>query len=180
MTVSGERRRFGHSSVRNSAAATAIGTPMTSAMAEVISVPTTSGSAPYVLCETSQLLSKVKPKTPNFENAGCASTMSRTKKNAINARIPAAAAVRIQRRTRSPDQVLRRDSLNAMALKLEHAPVARHGVGGLLGLGQQRVGQLREEELVERCLALAEAVVQEGLERLGVARRGTRLARVHV
>ena len=46
MTVSGARSRRGHSSVRNSAVATATGTPISSAIADVISVPTTSGSAP--------------------------------------------------------------------------------------------------------------------------------------
>ena len=40
------RARRGHSSVRNSAVATATGTPMSSAIAEVISVPTTS-AAPW-------------------------------------------------------------------------------------------------------------------------------------
>src|SRR3954463_5945698 len=122
-----------------------------------------------VSCETSQLLSKVKPKTPNFANAGCASTMRRTKKNAINARIPTASAVRIQRRTRSPDQALRFGASNATALNLERAPVACQGVRGRLRLRQQRGGQLGEVQLVERRLALAEAVLQERLQRLGVA-----------
>src|SRR5437868_1230831 len=124
--------------------------------------------------ETSQLLSKVKPKTPNFANAGWASTIRRTKKNAISARIPAARTVRIQRRTRSPDQALRFGASNAIALNLERAPVARQRVGSLLGLGQQVGRQLREVQLVERRLAVAEAVLEERLERLGVAGRPAR------
>ena len=44
--LSGSRSLRGHSSVMYSAAATATGTPMSSATAEVMSVPTTSGSAP--------------------------------------------------------------------------------------------------------------------------------------
>ena len=39
----------------------ATGTPITSAIADVISVPTTSGQAPKISFETSQLLSKTKP-----------------------------------------------------------------------------------------------------------------------
>ena len=71
----GARRRRGHSSVTNSAVATATGTPMISAMAEVISVPTTSGQRRRtVRRDTSQSLPKMKPKTPNCrEGVGCAS-----------------------------------------------------------------------------------------------------------
>ena len=61
----------------------ATGTPMMSAIALVIRVPTSSGHAPKVSFETSQLLSKVKPRTPNFESAGFASEISRAKKYAI-------------------------------------------------------------------------------------------------
>ena len=46
--VSGVRKRRGHSSVTNSAVATAIGTPMTRAMADVTIVPNSSGHAPKV------------------------------------------------------------------------------------------------------------------------------------
>ena len=70
MIVSGPRARRGQSSVTKSAAAIATGTPMLSATAEVIRVPTTSGNAPKIERETSQLLSKVKPNTPNLENTG--------------------------------------------------------------------------------------------------------------
>src|SRR3954451_1155028 len=97
-------------------------------------------------CETSQLLSKVKPNTPNFASAGWASTMRRTKKNAISARIPAASAVRTRRRARSPDQALRRAASNAIAPNLERAPVARQRGGGRLRLGQQVGRQLGEVE----------------------------------
>src|SRR4051794_8631782 len=106
--------------------------------------------------------------------------MRRTKKNAISARIPAASTVRIPRRTRSPDQVLRLGASNAIALNLERAPVARQRAGGRLRLRQQVGRQLGEVQLVERRLAVAEAVVQERLERLGVALRRARLARVLV
>src|SRR3954454_17227362 len=48
--------------------------------------------------ETSQLLSKVKPKIPNLSKAGFASLYSLMKKYAIRTRIATARAVRPQRR----------------------------------------------------------------------------------
>ena len=66
MIVSGPLIRRGHSSVRKIAVATAIGTPIRSAIADVISVPTTSGSASKMFLATSQSLPKTKSTTPNF------------------------------------------------------------------------------------------------------------------
>ena len=59
--VSGARTRTGASSVTYSAVAIATGTPMTSAITDVMRVPTTSGSAPYRLCDGTHELSKTKP-----------------------------------------------------------------------------------------------------------------------
>jgi hypothetical protein len=53
---------------------------MTSASAEVMSVPSTSGSAPKRSAFTFQSLWKVKPKTPKRLNAGLASPTRRMKK----------------------------------------------------------------------------------------------------
>ena len=85
--MSPPRNLRGQSSLTNSAAATATGTPIRSAVAEVISVPTSRGRAPNTSRETSQLFVKTNPKNPNLWNAGLASTYSRTKKNAISTRI---------------------------------------------------------------------------------------------
>src|SRR3954451_15340852 len=101
MTVSGLLRRRGHSSVRYSAVATATGTPSSSAIAEVMSVPTTSGSAPKICLETSQSLLKTNPRTPSWLSAGRASTKSRMKKKASRTKIPTARAVNPSRRIRS-------------------------------------------------------------------------------
>src|SRR4051794_30490951 len=87
MIVSRPFARGGQSSTRKTAVATAIGTPIRRASAEVMSVPTTSGSASNVLLATSQLFPKTKS-TPNFENAGAASTKRRMKKYARRARTP--------------------------------------------------------------------------------------------
>ncbi len=61
MTVSGALTRFGASSVMYSAVAIATGTPRSRAIAEVMIVPTTSGSAPYSCCDGTHELSKTKP-----------------------------------------------------------------------------------------------------------------------
>ncbi len=79
-SVSGARRRSGHSSVAYTAAATATGTPISNASAEVISVPTTSGSAPKCSALTFQSLPNTKPGTPSLANAGRASPTRRMKK----------------------------------------------------------------------------------------------------
>ncbi len=78
--VIGPRTRRGESSVTYTAVATATGTPIKSASTEVISVPTSSGSAPNCSAFTFQSLSNVKPSTPNFANAGFASPTRRKKK----------------------------------------------------------------------------------------------------
>ena len=59
--------------------ATAIGTPMISAIAEVISVPTTSGAPWKMSRETSQSLPKTKL-SPNWLNACRDCPIRRTKK----------------------------------------------------------------------------------------------------
>src|SRR4051812_6706165 len=107
--------------------------------------------------ETSQLLSKVNPRRPNFDSAGWASTISQMKKKAIRTRIPPASAVRTQRRAmsgRRPRSDRSREERPPWAIEVVRAPtaigsgavqrgaVAGQRLRGLLGLGQQRVGQL--------------------------------------
>jgi hypothetical protein len=99
--VSVPRARAGHSSVMNRAVDTATGTPITSAVAEVMSVPTSSGRAPNTPPCTSQSLAKLKPSRPNRANAGIDSIHRRTKKNPIRTRIDTASAVNPHRRARS-------------------------------------------------------------------------------
>jgi hypothetical protein len=62
------------------AVATATGTPISSASAEVISVPTSSGSAPKCSALTFQSLPNTKPNTPSLANAGRAWPTRRMKK----------------------------------------------------------------------------------------------------
>src|SRR4051794_25140216 len=98
ITVSGPRSRRGQSSVTYSAVATATGTPMTSATADVMSVPTSSGSAPNTSPDTSQLLVNVKPKTPKRWNASDDSSASFQKKYGTGATRAAKGGVTPQRR----------------------------------------------------------------------------------
>src|SRR3954471_19500968 len=63
---------------------------------------------------------------------------------------------------------------------LESRPVALESAGRVLGLGQERVRQLRVLKLAENALTLAEAVVDELLHRLGRALRLAGLAHVLV
>src|SRR4051812_6823741 len=60
-----------------------------------------------MLLETSQLLSKVKPAQPNFENARFASPYRRMKKKTIRARIPTASSVSAHLRISSGRRALR-------------------------------------------------------------------------
>ena len=96
--------RRGASSVRYSAVATAIGTPISSAMPAVTSVPTSIGHAPNVQLppvaqappcwswDVSQLLWNRKLKTPMWLNALEDSLISVTKNAAISTSTPPARA----------------------------------------------------------------------------------------
>src|SRR3954447_12370322 len=194
MTVSGALSRPGHSSVRYSAVATATGTPRSSATAEVISVPTTSGSAPKTSLETSQLFSKTKPKTPWCDSAGRASTNSRMKKNARRTKIPTARAVSPSRRIlsgrradegRSSERppagemkvpasiVLRRGARERLAVALEAVDLG-------LGLRQDRRRERRVLEVRRDLLAAAGRVLEPRLDLLGLRLAHARLAQVPV
>src|SRR4051794_559878 len=183
--VSGPRIRRGQSSDTNSAVATATGTPMHSAMADVTSVPTSSGSAPKRWRDTSQSLVNVKPNTPNLVNAGHASTRRRMKKKPISARTRPATPVRPHRSARSwartsgsrPTRgrpparasVAEPASMPQAIALGDRAPVALEAVRRLLGLRQDLGGQLRVLELAKQALSLAQAVVHELLHGLGRA-----------
>src|SRR5215213_6365163 len=157
---------------------------MTSAIADVISVPTTRAHAPYWLAETSHLLSKTKPMTPKRSNAGLASTYSRMKKKAMRARIPAASPVSPHRRRRSGSRATGDRSKTERPLAAGAVPAAINpglaaqrlavALQGLhLRLG--RVGQLRSD-----LLASAGGVVQPALDPLGLALGNAGLAHVLV
>ena len=73
--------------------ATATGTPMSSAIAEVISVPTTSGAPWKMLRLMSQSLPKMKLR-PNVLSAFVDSPIRRTKKYPMSSRIRTASVVR--------------------------------------------------------------------------------------
>src|SRR5450755_1689589 len=84
----GPRARSGHSSVRNRAVATAIGTPMISAIAEVTIVPNSKGAPWNVSRETSQSLPNTKLR-PNLLSASFDSPIRRMKKYASRTRMAA-------------------------------------------------------------------------------------------
>src|SRR3954452_12693144 len=152
---------------------------MTSATADVMSVPTSSGSAPNTSPDTSQLLVNVKPKTPKRWNASDDSSASLRKKYAISARIAAERAVSPQRRTLSGRRAsgdrprTGRPPPTDTELASNSAGDRRAVAGELAGrcrrLLQQRGRELRVLELTEDALALAEAVVDESLHRAGLA-----------
>src|SRR3954451_12985592 len=98
-------------------------------------------------CETSQLLSKVKPNTPNFASAGWASTMRRTKKNAISARIPQAGAVRTRRRARAPEQALRREWGDGIALNERALPLHVSESAAAFDLASRSAGSFAKNSL---------------------------------
>src|SRR5215212_1962510 len=155
---------------------------MTSAIADVISVPTTRAHAPYWLAETSQLLSKTKPMTPKRSNAGLASTYSRMKRKAMRARIPAASPLSPHRRRRSGSRAPadgskteRPPAAGAVpaainpGLAAQRLAVALQSLHLRLGRGVDRrrlgrVGQLRSDLLTG-----ARGVVQPALHPLGLA-----------
>src|SRR3954468_13028796 len=194
MTVSAPFRRRGHSSVRNSAVAAATGPPSSSAIAEVSSVPTTSGSAPNTSLETSQLFSKTKPKTPWWASAGRASTNSRMKKNARRTKMPTASVVSPQRRIlsgrradegRSSERpsagemrvpasiVLRRRARQRLAVALQRVDLG-------LGLGEDVRRQRRVLQLRRDLLPAADRVLQPRLDLLGLRLADPRLAEILV
>src|SRR4051812_47153411 len=134
--------------------------------------------------ETSQSLSNAKWRTPNFDSAGFASTISRTKKKAISNRIPAASAVSTQRSSRSGSLARSGRSRGERPLPAievvvastamrrsgsDRAAVAGQRARGVLRLGEQLARELRVLELGELVLPVAEQVLQEGAHRLGVA-----------
>src|SRR4051794_17032240 len=108
---------------------------------------------------------------PNFDSAGSASTISRTKKKAISARIPAASPVNTQRRSRSGSRARSgrsRGERPLRAIEVGGASTAMRGSGadraavagqrarGVLRLREQVARQLRVLELRELVLPVAE------------------------
>src|SRR6266508_6826186 len=184
MVVRAGRSRRGQSSTRKSAVPTAIGTPIKSATADVISVPTTSGRASKMLCATSQLLPNTKSITPNFANTGCASTYRRMKKKPRRTSTPTASPVRPTRiarsgrresgdrprRERSPPvsvvapasicPVCPQRTSSALA-GCERLAVALQSGHRLLGFVEQLWRVAGVCELRRRLLAVAQRVVQE-------------------
>src|SRR5215211_2490921 len=166
---------------------------MTSAIADVISVPTTRAHAPYWLAETSQLLSKTKPMTPKRSNAGLASTYSRMKKKAMRARIPAASPLSPHRRRRSGNRATgdrskteRPPAAGAVpaaispGLAAQRLAVALQGLDLRLGRGVDRRRLGRVGQLWGYLLAGARGVVQPALDPLGLALGDAGLAHVLV
>src|SRR4051794_7796346 len=142
--------------------------------------------------ETSQLLSKANPKTPNLSNAGLASAYRRMKKYAISSRIRTARAVRPQRMTRSgsrasggrsrterppPTPVRLPASMGSLG---EGLSVAREPLHLGLGRGVDGRGKRRILELLGHALAGALGVVQPVLHALGHLLRLPGLAHVLV
>src|SRR4051812_41331305 len=142
--------------------------------------------------ETSQLLSKANPKTPNLSNAGLASAYRRMKKYAISSRTRTASAVRPQRINRSgsrasggrsrterppPTPVRLPASMGSLGERLSVAGEPLHlGLGrGVDGRGKRRV-----LELLRHVLAVALGVVQPVLHPLRDLLRLPRLAHVLV
>src|SRR4051794_40334809 len=155
-----------------------------------MSVPTSSGSAPNTSPDTSQLLVKVKPKTPNCWNASDDSSASFRKKYAISARIAAERAVSPQRRTLSGRRASRNrpssgrlrlaDTEPASNSAADRRAVAGEAISRRCRLLEQRSRELRVLELAQHALPLAEAVVDEALHRLGLALVEAALAEVLV
>src|SRR3954463_9109853 len=166
---------------------------MTSAIAEVISVPTTRAHAPYWLADTSQLLSKTNPMTPKRSNAGFASTYRRGKKKARGGRIPAASPVSPHRRRRSGSRATgdrskteRPPAAGAVPaaisprLAAQRLAVALQGLDLRLGRGVDRRRLGRVGQLRGHLLAGAGRVVQPALDPLGLALLDAGLAHVLV
>src|SRR3954470_5916436 len=142
--------------------------------------------------ETSQLLSKANPKTPNLSNAGLASAYRRMKKYAISSRIRTARAVRPQRMTRSgsrasgdrsrterppPTPVRLPASMSPLGERLS---VARQALDLGLGLRVDVRGERCVLELLRHALAVALGVIQPVLHPLGDLLGLPRLAHVLV
>src|SRR3954451_19661697 len=145
-----------------------------------------------MLRDTSQLLSKVKPKTPKRWNAGRASAYSRMKKKAISTRISAASAVSPHRSRRSGSRASgdrsRTERSPPAAVRLPasiSALLERLAVAGQrldLGLGRRvdGSGQSSVLELLGHALAVALRVVEPVLHSLGDGLALPRLAHVLV
>src|SRR3954452_4071218 len=185
--------RRGHSSVTKSAAETATGTPIASAMAEVISVPTTSGSAPNWPWEGTHSLLKTKSRTPTFANSGRDSPWRRRKKTPMSARPPAASAVSVQRRRRSGSRAAAGDRsrperspwVNVPAAmprsgRLDRGAVALQAVDLGLVLLLDGLRERRVLQLLGRALTRGEGVVEPRLHAHGLVRRAAGLAHVLV
>src|SRR3954471_2925389 len=175
--VSRVLRRRGHRSGTQTAAATAIGTPMASAITEVIRVPTTSGRAPNWFLFGTHWSLKTKSMMPTSLNSGRDSPYRRMKKNAISARTPTAMAVSVQRRNTSGSRAAdgrswkERSSWVAVPAAISSARRDRRAVAGqaidlLLGGGVDRLRQRRVLEFLRHALAIAERVVEEALDQL--------------
>src|SRR3954452_585250 len=145
-----------------------------------------------MLRDTSQLLSKVKPKTPKRWNAGRASAYSRMKKKAISTRISAASAVSPHRsrrsgsrasgdrsRTERPPPAAVRLPASISAL-LERLAVAGQRLDLGLGRSVDGAGQRRVLQLLRHALSVALRVVQPVLHSLGDGAALPRLAHVLV
>src|SRR3954447_11317455 len=131
-----------------------------------------------MLRDTSQLLSKVKPKTPKRLSAGRASAYRRRKKNAISTRISAASAVSPHRsrrsgsrasgdrsRTERPPPAAVRLPASISAL-LERLAVARQALDLRLGRRVDGSGQRRVLQLLRHALAVGLSVVEPVLHPL--------------
>src|SRR3954454_8675829 len=150
--------------------------PMNSAMPDVSSVPTTSGSAPYWPREGTQLFEKTNCKTPVCSNAGLGSTSSRMKKKPMRTRTPPAIAASTPCSSgsakRGPDprgsvprvEVIPAASTAPRSARRDRRAVADEAVDLRLGLLLDRGGQRRVLQL--RCDRLARAlrVVQPVLD----------------
>src|SRR4051794_15605171 len=150
---------------------------MASAIAEVISVPTTSGRAPNWFLFGTHASLKTKSMMPTCWNSGRDSPYRRMKKNAISARTPTAIAVSVQRRnasgSRAADGRSRRERSPWVAVpaairsaRRDRRAVAGQAVDLLVGGGLDRVRERRVLQLLGHALAVAQRVVEEALDEL--------------
>src|SRR4051812_18598969 len=149
---------------------------MSSAMPDVSSVPTTSGSAPYWPREGTQSFENTNCRTPVSSNAGLDSTSSRMKKKPMRTRTPAAIAASTHCSSgsakRGPDprgsvprvEVIPAASTAPRSARRDRGAVADEAIDLRLGLLLDRVGQRRVLQLGRDRLAGALGVVQPVLD----------------
>src|SRR6476469_2258709 len=146
---------------------------MSSAMPEVMSVPTSSGRAPNAFCDGTQSFVKTKLRTPVCWKAGSASISSRTKKNAMRTRMKAASPASVHSRAGSARRPLERFVRTLIGAgvaatlvlaasidirsALERRPVALQRVDLGLRLALDARGQRRVLELLRHALPGAQA-----------------------